>query len=164
MLRVLNDHRSRLLAILILCAVLLSMFVWFGTVTYDPAMNNVPGNDELGPNPDAYTGQEVEVAGTVASTDPVVLVIAYGIDHSREITLHAMEASVSEGQHVTAFGTLTDETTLDTERALVRYPWEEIYMYAVSILAAIWVAGRIATHWTFDRDRLAFVPRGDRDG
>lgn len=164
MLRLLEEHRSRFLAILVLVAVLFTLFVWFGTATYDPTMNNFPGNDEIGSNPDTYTGQEVEIAGSVVTTDPIIVEIEYGIGHSREITLHEMEGSVSEGQHVTAFGTLTDERTLDVERVLVRWPWEEVYMYAVSIIAALWVAGRILRHWTIDWDQLAFVPRGDKDG
>ena len=162
--RALHDHTLRLIIIVILLGVLFSLFVLFGTVSYDPAMNNFPGNDEIGPDPEAYTGKEVEAGGTVVATDPIIIEIEYGIDQSKEITLMNVDTSVSEGQRVSAFGTLTTDGTLDTERVLTSYPWEIWYMYAVSIIAALWVAARIVTQWKFDRDQLAFVPRGDTDG
>lgn len=41
--------------------------------------------------------------------------------------------------------------------------WEVTYMYAVSVLAAVWVVGRALVHWRLDRRGLALVPRGRFD-
>ena len=68
---------------------------------------------------------------------------------------------LEEGDHVTAFGTLTDESTLEVERSLTREPWQVQYMYAVSFLGGLWVAGRFVQGWRFDRQRLEFVANAD---
>ena len=68
----LPGHSRRFLAIFILLAGLAALFVWAGTVTPDPAMNNYPENDEFGSDPEAYVGKQVEIHGTVVATDPVV--------------------------------------------------------------------------------------------
>ncbi|WP_207225270.1 hypothetical protein [Natrinema hispanicum] len=67
---------------------------------------------------------------------------------------------------MTAFGTLTAESTLAVERALTRDPAETRYMLVVSALGGLLVVGRFVRHWRVDRTALAFVPRersrGDR--
>lgn len=158
-----EDHRIRGLLILVFLAILAVFFVWHGTLTPDPAMNSFPGSDEIGPDPETYVGQQVAIGGEVIATDPIVIEMAYGIDETRPITLEHVEKPVSVGQDVSAFGTLTDASTLETERAHVRSPWEKWYMYAVSFLAGLWVLFRARSHWTFDRDQSAFVPREDQD-
>jgi starvation-inducible outer membrane lipoprotein len=46
------------------------MLVWGGTVTPDPTINNYPDEDDIGPTPEAYVGQQVTLGGTVVATDP----------------------------------------------------------------------------------------------
>ncbi|MFP9191265.1 hypothetical protein ACLI4Q_06330 [Natrialbaceae archaeon A-CW1-1] len=71
----------------------------------------------------------------------------------------------------------TDTTpgTLEAHDGVVRDQWETTYMYAVSILAALWVLARGLRHWRPDSRRLFFVPaspdgidptqtRGETDG
>ena len=153
----------RFLSIAILFLALLGVSILAGTMTSNPAMNSFPDNDDVGPNPNQYTNQQVSLGGEVIATDPVVIRVEYGLDNHFDLVLTHLDTSVEEGQHGSAFGTLTDANTLDTERALVRWPWEEYSMYALSILAAIWVAARIYRHLRFDRHQLAFTPRGDSD-
>ena len=156
-------QRFRLLAIVALLGGLAVMFVWAGTLSPDPAMNNYPGNAEVGPQPEAYVGQQVSIGGTVVATDPAIVAVEHP-DRTHVVTLEGLDESVVEGQQVSAFGTLTDAATLQVENALVRSPWETWYMYAVSFLGGLWVLGRILAHWRPDRARLAFVLRGERDG
>lgn len=139
------------------------LLIWAGTLTYDPSLNAFPDEADFGPIPDAYIGQQVSIDGTVTSTDPVVIRVAYDPAGSTEITLEGIDHPVQEGQHISAFGTLADPTTLTVDRALVRSPWEKWYMYAVSFLAGLWVLARSLVHWRFDRDQVAFLPRGERD-
>lgn len=154
----------RVAAFLVLAAALGGLLVWGGTVAPDPAANNYPNHDDVGANPAAFVGERVVIGGTVVGTDPVVVRATYGVGGTVDVTLANADAEVAEGDHVAAFGTLADETTLDTERLLVRAPWETYYMYTVSFLGGVWVLGRIGRHWGLDRDRLAFVPRSERDG
>ena len=153
-------QRVRLLTIVALLASLAVMFVWAGTLSPDPSMNNYPGSDEVGLQPEAYVGQQVKISGPVVATDPAVVAVEHP-DGTHEVTLEGLAESVAEGQHVSAFGTLTDASTLEVENALVRSPW---YMYAVSFIGGLWVLARLLAHWRPDRDRLGFVPRGERDG
>ena len=146
---------------LLLLIALAGVLALTGTITYDPAMNAFPEEDHVGPNPDAYVGQQISVSGEAIATDPVVIRVEYGLDNYFDLTLTTFGTTVEEGQHVSAFGTLTDASTLEVERALVRWPWEVWYMYAISIIAAAWVAVRIYRHWRFNRDQFAFSPRGD---
>ena len=156
-------QRVRLLAIVALLGSLAVMFVWAGTLSPDPAMNNYPGNSDVGPQPEAYVGQEVSIGGTVVTTDPAVVAVEHP-DGTHEVTLEGLDESVAEGQQVSAFGTLTDASNLAVENTIVRSPWETLYMYAVSFLGGLWVLGRLLAHWRPDRDRLGFVPRGEHDG
>ena len=156
-------HRVRLLAVVVLLASLAVMFVWAGTLSPDPAMNNYPGNTEVGAQPEAYVDQQVEIGGTVVATDPAVIEVEHP-DGTHDVTLEGLDESVAEGQQVSAFGTLTDASTLQVDKALVRWPWETWYMYAVSFLGGLWVLARLLAHWRPDRARLAFRPRGERDG
>lgn len=41
---------------------------------------------------------------------------------------------------------------------LVDTYWRGVYLYGVSLLAALWVAVRLRRTWQLDRDALAFVP------
>ncbi len=159
----LDDARVRGVLVVLLVASLVTLFVWHGTLAPDPAMNSFPDSDDIGPDPEDYVGQQVSIGGEVIGTDPLVIEMEYGVDGTREITLTNVGTSVSVGQDVSAFGTVSDASTLETERALVRSPWETWYMYGVSFLAGLWVLVRTRSHWTFDRDEWAFVPREERD-
>ena len=151
-------------ALLILLACTLGgMAIWGGTMTYDPAMNNYPDQDDIAPDPTAYVGERVALGGTVIETDPVVIEVEYQRG-TFALTLTDVEEPLTPGQEVSVFGTLTEPSTLEVERMFVRWPWEAIYMYAVSLLGAIWVAIRMARHFEFDRERWVAMPRGDEHG
>lgn len=158
-----SEHRPRVLAFCVLVLCLVGLLVWAGTIGPNPAMNDFPGNGEVGPNPEAYVGERVGIGGVVVATQPVVIEMEYGLDGRHEITLTNLDESVEVGQDVSAFGTLTDEQTLAVERALVRSPWERWYMFVVSFLGGVWVLARLVRDWRVDADRLALVPRGEYD-
>lgn len=158
-----GDTRVRLLVLGILAVAVIGLLGWAGTLTPNPDMNNFPGNDEIGPNPEVYLGDRVSIGGTVVATDPVVIEIEYGGDATRDITLVTVERSVDPGEDVSAFGTLTDPGTLAVERILVRSPWERYVMYGISAIAGLWVLGRLYLHWHLDPATLTVDPRGDGD-
>ena len=152
---------GRLILILVLLAVLFGMFVSAGTMLPDPGMHNYPHTDHVYGNAEMYIGEQVELSGPAVETDPLVIRIGRTAGH---VTIVGADQAVDRGQHVSAFGVLSDASTLEADRVLVRDQWEGSYMMAVSVLAAIWVAGRIVRHWRFDFGTFALVPRGDGDG
>ena len=97
-------ERVRLLAIVALLGCLAVMFVWAGTLSPDPSMNNYPGNSDVGPQPGAHVGQQVSIGGPVVATDPAVVAVEHP-DGIHEVTLEGLDESVAEGQEVSAFGT-----------------------------------------------------------
>lgn len=149
--------------ITILLLLIVGFLVWGGTMTPDPSLNNFPGGNEVGPNPERYVGDRVTLDGSVVSTDPVVIEVTYDLDATRRVTLHQFDESVEPGQRVTAFGFLTDRSTLTVERGLVQSSWERYVMYGISALAGLWVLTRLLRHWHLDVSTLTVRPRGDRD-
>ena len=163
-------HRGRLLVIVLCLLALGGLTVWYGTLSYDPDRNHFPDNDDVGPDPEAYVGDRVSLGGTVVATDPVTVEAIYGTDDSFELVLENVDEPLEVGDRMSAFGTLTDPSTLDAERTIVRAPWELLYMYLVSFLGGLLVLGRFVRGWNLDRSILAFVPTtdsriddGDRD-
>ena len=143
----------------LLAVVLAGLLVWAGTLSPADSPRDFPGNDEVGPNRNAYVGERVTLSGTVIGTDPLVIDVEYGTGESFQATVAGVDESVSEGDQVSTFGTLESPSTLAVERVIVREPWELWYMYAVSFLGGLWVLVRILRRWRFDAERLAFVPR-----
>lgn len=154
---------GRVLAVVLLAAALAGVLVGAGAIEPDPATNTFPDEEDVASSPGDHIGQRVSVGGTVVETDPVVVRVTYGLGEYARVTVVNVEEPVAEGDSVSAFGTLTDERTVDAERTLVRAPWETWYMYGVSFLGGLWVLGRLGRHWRVDRELLALVPRGERD-
>jgi hypothetical protein len=159
----LDGQRIRLLAFVMLAAVLFATLLWAGTLSPDQAMNSYPDEDQIAQNPDAYVGQSVSLAGTVVDTDPLVIETVPDNGDPFRITLQNLNRPAAVGDEISAFGTLEDESTLTVENATVRSPWEFTYMYIISFLGGLLVLGRLATQWRFDTTHLAFRPRGDDD-
>ncbi|WP_226008218.1 hypothetical protein [Natrinema salinisoli] len=156
--------RLALMAFLLCCVA--GLLFWYGTLpAANPAMNEYPDGDRVGSDPTAYVGEQVVLRGAVVATEPVVLEVR-SPDGSRRVTLEGAGSTrqtdddpLDVGEQVTVFGTLTDPTTLATERTIVRASWEVLYMYLISFLGGCWVLGRFLRGWQFDRAQLAFVPR-----
>ena len=158
---------GRLFVIFLLLCALLGTFVWSGTATYDTEQNSAPNEENVAPSPEAYVGERVTLNGVVIGTDPVTIQIWYD-SGTWVVTLEDADTalvrgdSVTTGDEISAYGALTEHDTLETDRAFTREPWESTYMYAISVIGAIWVLGRSLVGWRFDRTRLAFVPRESR--
>ncbi|SIS07044.1 hypothetical protein [Natronorubrum thiooxidans] len=159
----LTDQRSRILAALILVVLLAGCLVWAGT-TPDPLESQYPDETEVTPAPEAYVGEQVVLGGFVVDTDPVVIATrasGYGrftlVD--ADDRLQNADGPLAVDDRVTAFGTLEDESTLVVERTTTRETSETAYMYVISAIGGLWVAGRFIRGWRFDWSTLAFVPR-----
>ena len=163
----LGDHWKRLLALGLLVGALCGLFVWYGTVTYNPALNDYPTEDDIAPTPESYVDDRVTLGGEVVATDPVVAELDTE-DGTWLVTLEGADGALvrdgelAPGKEIRAHGTLTDANTLATDRAYTREPWEWTYMYAISIVGAVWMLGRAVTGWRIDPDQLTVVPREQR--
>ncbi|OIB56534.1 hypothetical protein [Natrialba sp. SSL1] len=160
-------QRGRLLAALLLLALLFGLMVWAGASPAEPMEQPGPDETDVPQDRAAYVGSEVTLGGEVVDTDPVVIATrasGYGqftvVD--AEDTLVNTDGPLESGDQLSAHGTLEDESTLAADRTVARQSSEMQYMYAVSLLGGLWVVGRFACGWRFDRTRLAFVPREQR--
>lgn len=150
---------ARVLAAVVLLAVLGGLFVVAGTDAPNPAVHDYPDEEDIGPNPSQYVGQQVTVGGRVVATDPVVVEATYGTGETYQVTVTGVEESTSEGDYITVYGTLEDESSVAADRAILREPWEVWYMYVVSFLGGAWVLTRTVRRWRVDSSRMAVVPR-----
>ncbi|ADD04374.1 uncharacterized protein Nmag_0790 [Natrialba magadii ATCC 43099] len=160
-------QRGRLLAALLLFALLFGLMVWAGASPAEPMEQPGPDETDVPQDRAAYVGSEVTLGGEVVSTDPVVIATrasGYGqftvVD--AENALVNTDDPLESGDQLAAYGTLEDESTLVADRTIARQSSEMQYMYAVSALGGLWVVGRFVCGWRFDRTRLAFVPREQR--
>lgn len=158
-------QRGRAVMIGIFMVVLLGLLFWYGTVTPDPSSNDYPEATDVWPDVNDHIGERIVLRGAVLDTDPVIIGVLYDggsttvvLENVNEALLN-QEDPLTEGDAVSAFGVLRDESTLETERATTRDRWEYWYMYVISFVGGLWVLGRFLRGWRFDRDQLAFVSR-----
>lgn len=45
-----------------------------------------------------------------------------------------------------------------------REAWEEVYMYTVSVIGAVWLSTRVVRHWQLELFPPQFAPRTEGDG
>ncbi|WP_238717376.1 Slp family lipoprotein [Natronorubrum halophilum] len=157
-------QRGRLLAGVVLGALLGGCLLWAGATPGDPLESAYPDEVEVTPTPEAYVGEQVVLGGRVVDTDPVVIATrASGYGRftlvNADDRLQNADGPLERGDRVTAFGTLEADSTLVVERTTTRKSSETGYMLAVSAIAGLWVAGRFIRGWRFDRATLAFIPR-----
>ncbi|MFC4544476.1 hypothetical protein ACFO5R_21325 [Halosolutus amylolyticus] len=162
----LTGHRGRVLAAVVLGTLLVGALLWAGATPGDPMTSEYPDEVEVTPTPEAYVGEQVVLGGFVVDTDPVVIATrASGYGRFTLVgandRLQNADGPLAEGDRVTAFGTLEDDSTLVVERTTTRASSETRYMLVVSLVGGLWVASRCLRDWRFDRGTLAFVPRGE---
>jgi hypothetical protein len=149
--------RRPLVALLFLS--LVALLVGYGTVTPDPDAGRVFDDDALAADTLA-PGDRVAVSGTVRGDAPGG--IRLDLDDGPTVVVRGLDAT--PGTDVWLYGTYRDDGTIRTHRAVVREPWERVYLYAVSALGGLLTLGRALRTWRFDADEWAFVPREGRDG
>lgn len=154
---IVDGLRSRVVVIVVLLSLLGGVLVATGAMSPSPAQNSYPDEDHIAVQEDAYVGERVEVSGQVIATDPIVLE-TYTPEGALQFTVSGVDEPVELDDRVTVFGTLEDDGTIQVENAIVREPWEFQYMFAVSIVAAVWVLLRFVRGWRLDRTEWWFTP------
>lgn len=151
----------RVIALAAILAALVGCFVLYGALEPDPNRHAYPGGDDIAVDADAFLGERVSVGGTVVDTDPVV--IAVGHDRGTDEYTVENAPSVEVGQELRVFATLESEHTLLAHESLVRDGWELAYMYAISIVAALWLLARALSQWRVNVRALRVEPRTERE-
>lgn len=158
-----ESPRHRFLALCVLLCALAGLLVFAGTMVPDPSNNRYPDGSEVAAEFAAYHGESVEVSGTVVGTDPVAIEIDDAVGRPLVVTVSGVEGSVEVGQELRVFGTARPDRTVVAHETVVVSPWETHYAWAVSFVAGVWVLARFLRGWRFERSRLWFAPREDRD-
>ncbi len=156
---------ARFIAISVLLVALFGMFVFYGAAEPAPEHNDYPGEDDLATNYEQYVDQQVELGGTVVETEPMTIAIETDSGTDEYVVQNVPDAD--HNQELRLFATVHPDNTLEAQNTIVRDSWERTYMYAISVLAALWVVARAHRHWRFDIQEWAFVPRtqdGEHDG
>lgn len=109
--------------------------------------------------PGEFAGEYVETGGTVVATDPVIIEIDDNTGTQR-LPIENMP-DVRVGQDIIADGTFTTDGALimNPDRAATRKPWETTYVYAISAVAVLIIAGRGIDGWRLDSETRAVTPR-----
>ncbi|WP_226038873.1 hypothetical protein [Natrinema sp. DC36] len=159
-------QRGRLVAGVALLAILAGLVLWAGAVPSDLMSGGYPDEVDVTPNREAYVGEQVVLGGRVVDTDPVVIATrASGYGRftlvNADSGLQNSDASLEQGDRVSAFGTLEDESTLVVDRTTIGDVSGTAYMLVVSFFGGLWAFGRFARDWRFDFGRFAVVPRDD---
>ncbi len=144
-----KDPKIRFTVIVFLIIILVSMFIWFGSLGPEPSNGAYPGKEELFEDYDDHVGEKVEVTGDVVDTDPLTIKIER-LDEEMKLQVTGTDIQSEGGDKLQVFGVLHEDHSIRAENA-VRLPLGNyIYMYAVSIVAAIWISIRIITRWRWD--------------
>ncbi len=147
-----------MLMVAALFTILISLFVWHGSLSPDPESNIYPGERELIRDHHGYIGEKVEVGGRVISESPLTIEVKYG-GETMELFVTGTDAKVREGDRLTVFGTLQEDNIVTASKVVVQPFLNIVYMYLVSIVAALWVLSRILTQWRWNHRDKALEPR-----
>jgi len=153
--------RQRLVVIIVLLALLIGLFVLFGTTEPNPDDNNFPETEDITRNPGQYIGERVNVDGIVVETAPLTIEDEPKPGEQVTFLIHNTDQDVAIGDRVNVFGTLQPDNHIRAESTTHREPWEAQYMYIVSFLAGLSVLTRLFNQWTVDTSNWTIVPRND---
>lgn len=149
---------TRLLTLALLFALLAVLLVWGGASDIG-AGDTYPDAETIHETPQDYLGERVTVGGTVVATDPITVEAETTYGEYQEYIIENTDRTPATGDQLTVHGTLEDDTRIAALDSRHSTPADFQYMYAVSIVAAIWLAARILNGWTVDTSEWALVSR-----
>jgi hypothetical protein len=145
----------------LLLAGLVGLGVWYGSLAPAPSAGDYPGPRSLAADYDGHVGERVEVPGRAVETDPLV-VESGGL----RLAVTGLDRSVETGDVVWVYGVLEPrgqppagtDGRVEAVDAVVISPGEFRYGRGISVLAGLWVLGRILQDWRIDRETLGLAP------
>ncbi|WP_411964474.1 hypothetical protein [Haloferax sp. YSMS24] len=157
----LSAPRLRLVGIVILLGCLFGLMVWFGSLTPAPEVGAYPGEEQLGTNYDAWTGDKASLTGTIVDTDPLTISAEYGTVEHVQLQVSGADVQAQEGDRLAVYGVVEPDHTIRTLNAYTVPSANYPYMYTVSFLAGLWVLGRLVRTWRIDWETWSLEPRTD---
>jgi len=148
----------------VLLACLGGLCFWYGTLAPAPAANDYPGNAAVLGEYQEYVGDRVVVGGRVVETSPLTIELTDGAADPRRVTVLDHDSSAAVGDRLRVYGVLREDGTVEAIRTLAVPRWGLQYTWGISLVAGLWVLGRILSHWEVDRTRLGLRPRGNTTG
>ncbi len=148
------------ISLIIFILVLLIFFIWYGSIEPDPEKGHYPGEEEILQDYGEHVGRKVEVGGRVIEEEPLKIEIEYGSEKI-ELQVVGEKEEANENDRITVYGTLHENNTIVAENVVVRGYWRYIYMYTVSVGAAVWVGVRLFKSWRWDSDSFSFQKRDE---
>lgn len=151
----------RLVVLIILIALLAGNLHWYYISGPNPAMGHYPtGGHQLNADYDRYIGERFILDGEVVDTDPVV--VRYGpADDPGLLTVTGLSTQPERGDRLRIFGIVRPNHTIEAINVVNLSQRRSWYVESVSLLAGIWVLGRILNHWRLDTHDLTLRPRAE---
>lgn len=145
--------------IVLLFGIQFGLLVWYGSLEPAPQAGDYPGPDELSRDYNQYLGERVVVSGRVVATDPIMLNTTYGAGAIFQVTITGVSESVTRDEELRVVGIAREDRTIHATYAYTVTEKGRWYAYSVSLLAGLWVVGRLVRHWRFERTEIGLQPR-----
>jgi len=150
---------KRAAAIAVLLLVQCAFFPLYASQPVNPSAGVYPGPEEFLPSPDEYTGRQVVVTGFVRDISPVELAVGTSSGPKR-LVVTGISRELAAGDKVRVQGTLIAPATVDASTTVVVGQRSRLLTWGVSLIAALWVLGRLVRDWRIEwGSGAAFVPR-----
>lgn len=161
-----DNRKTRLIILGVLVLALGGTFVGFGMLTPNPQDGRYPGAADVAHDTDVYVGETVVVSGTVLQTDPLIIRDEYTavrnggfVSGFLRITVTDVPRTPDHGDTVQVYGTLSASRTVHATNVVDVPARNYLYMYGASVVAGLWVLGRLLKCWRLDWRHLRVVPR-----
>ncbi|MFW6196139.1 MAG: hypothetical protein ACOC5D_02265 [Thermoplasmatota archaeon] len=154
------DSKYRNLTIVVLLLILLTLFIWYGSLEPEPEKGNYLGSEELIKNYDNHIGEKADVTGEVVNTDPIEIKIEYG-RQEKTLRVTGADEDVEKGDRLSVFGTVKQDYTIEAENSFSVPFLNYVYMYAISLVGASWIFIRIVKQWRWNSEENWFERRDE---
>jgi len=148
---VIETPGTRIAAVIFLLVTLFGLAIWFGSLSPAPAVGDYPDQEQLGTAYNQYLGDRITVAGTVLTTDPVVIAATYNTGDVIELRITNLDIDAEPGHTLRVYGIVRPDRHVEALSAVAVAPTGLWYTWTVSFLAGLWALARIIRHWKVSR-------------
>ncbi len=160
----LESKRTRFTGISILLILLFTSFIYYGSQPPRPDAGSYPSEEHIIEDYQRYIDERVNVGGRVIETEPLTIEAKYGKE-TVELTIKNATVDPNIGDRLSVYGVLKEDHSVEAINSINRPKLNYHYMYAISMVAAVWLAYRI--YKQFEWDDWAASPKkrgGEEDG
>jgi hypothetical protein len=154
----LGSTRLRAVVIVVLLCLQAGLLVWAGSLGPAPAAWAFPDEDALERDYDAHVGERVDITGSVVDTEPITIVASSDGGEIR-LTVRGASGPVQSGDELRVYGVVENGRSIRSIASRAVSSGERLYMYVASLLAGVWVAGRLLRYWRVAETSTGLTPR-----